>query len=157
MKGAGKAAFLTWSDQRLINVHDSSDGIREGVLVMPIEGESATRSGVRYIDTIACFKQAVRAGEIDTPEFRRKQQEIDMGIAVGRELVEVFEVKTSTARSDIYTAIGQLMVHGTADDCRRVMVLPDKEPIAYDLKDALQRLGIELLKFRLGKEKVTIC
>jgi len=81
---------------------------------------------------------------------------IDMGIAVGRELVEVFEIKTSTARSDIYAAIGQLMVHGTADDCRRVMVLPHKAPLASDLEGALQRLGIGLLKFKLDKKKAAI-
>ena len=81
---------------------------------------------------------------------------IDMGVAVGRDLVEVFEVKTSTSRSDVYAAIGQLMVHGTADDCRRVIVLPHKESIATDLKNALDRLGIQLLNFKLDEEKAII-
>lgn len=81
---------------------------------------------------------------------------IDMGVAVGRDLVEVFEVKTSTGRSDVYGAIGQLMVHGTAADCRRVLVLPHNEPIAADLKNGLQRLGIELVKFKLDEQSVTI-
>ena len=176
---------------------------------MPIEGMAASRSAIRYIKTVARFRLAVRAGAIDTPEFKREQKEfdhfyaesrgrrkgrrsgeidylsrhgdvidalhvwrrsnalpkggrlvknllIDLGIAVDRNLVEVFEVKTSTVRSDIYAAIGQLMVHGTADDCRRVLVLPHKEPLASDLKDALQRLGIELLRFKLDKEKAKI-
>ncbi len=208
-KGVGKAAFLAWSNQRPIDVVDSSGGIREGVLVMPIEGVAASRSAVRYIDTIASFKQAVRAGDLASPEFQHKKKElddffaesrgrrkgqrsgeidylsrhgevvdalyswrsssvlpksgrlvknvlIDMGVAVGSELVEVFEVKTSTARSDVYAAIGQLMVHGTSDKCRRVMVLPQKELIASDLKEALQRLNIELLKFKLDEKAATI-
>lgn len=208
-KGVGKAAFLAWSNHRLIEVVDSSGGVREGVLVMPVEGTAATRAARRYIDTIASFKQAVRAGEVDTLEFQRKKRAledfyaeaggrrkgrrsgtidylarhgdvvdalhswrssnalpnrgrlvknplIDLGVAVGRGLVEVFEVKTSTSRSDVYSAIGQLMVHGTADDCRRVIVLPHKESIASDLKDALDRLGIQLLKFRLDEEGATI-
>ncbi len=208
-KGVGKSAFLAWSDQRPIDVVDSSGSVREGVLAMPIDGIAASRSAIRYVDTIARFKQAVRAGEMKTPEFRRKKKElddfyseargrhkgrrsgeidylsrhgdvvdalrswrtsgvlpkggrmvknvlIDMGVAVGRDLVEVFEVKTSTGRSDVYGAIGQLMVHGTAADCRRVIVLPHKEPIAADLKDALQRLGIELVKFKLDEQKATI-
>lgn len=208
-KGVGKAAFLAWSDQRLIDVVDSSGGVREGVLVMPIEGKAASRAAKRYIDTIASFKQAVRAGKTDTPEFQRKKREledfyaegrgrrkgrrsgkidylsrhgdvvdalhawrsssalpnhgrlvknvlIDIGVAVGRELVEVFEVKTSTSRSDVYAAIGQLMVHGAANDCRRVIVLPHKESIATDLKNALDRLGIELLNFKLDEEKAII-
>lgn len=208
-KGVGKAAFLVWSNQRLIEVVDSSWGIREGVLVMPIEGVAATRSAVRYIDTVASFKKAVRIGDMVTPEFQRKMKElydfysesrgrrkgqrsgevdylsrhgdvvdalhfwrnssalpkggrlvknvlIDMGVEVDRNLVEVFEIKTSTSRSDIYEAIGQLMVHGTADECRRVIVLPQKEPIAFDQKEALKRLNIELLSFKLDKDAATI-
>ena len=38
---------------------------------------------------------------------------IDMGVANPRgRLTEIYEVKTSTSRSDVYSAIGQLMVHG---------------------------------------------
>lgn len=208
-KGVGKAAFLAWSNQRPIDVVDSSGGIKEGVLVMPIDGVAASRSAVRYIDTIASFKQAVRAGDLASPEFQHKKKElddffaesrgrrkghrsgeidylsrhgevvdalyswrsssvlpkggrlvknvlIDMGVAVGSELVEVFEVKTSTARSDVYAAIGQLMVHGTSDKCQRVMVLPQKELMASDLKEALKRLNIELLKFKLDEKAATI-
>lgn len=208
-KGVGKSAFLAWSDQRLIDVVDSSGGIRDAVLVMPIEGTAATRSAVRYIDTIARFKQAVRAGETDSREFQRKQKAfadfyseprgrrkgkrsgefdylsrhgdivdalydwlnshpipkdgrlvknalIDLGVVVGGELVEVYEIKTTAARSDVYSAIGQLMVHGNAADCQRVIVLPQKEPIATDLANALQRLSIQLLKFKLDKAKATI-
>ncbi len=208
-KGVGKSAFLAWSNQRPINVFDSSGGIREGVLVMPIDGIAASRSAVRYVDIIARFKLAARAGDMETPEFQRKKKEldnfyaesrgrrkgrrssqidylsrhgdivdalyswriskpipkggrvvknvlIDMGIAIGSDLAEVFEVKTSTARSDVYGAIGQLLVHGADVDCRRVIVLPDKEAIATDLKEALQRIGIELLKFKLDEKKATI-
>ena len=208
-KGVGKSAFLAWSDQRSIDVVDSSGGVRDGILVMPIDGIAASRSAVRYVDIIARFKLAVRAGDIETPEFQLKKKYlndfyseergrrkgrrsaqidylsrhgdvvdalnswristplpkggrvvknvlIDMGVAVGCDLVEVFEVKTSTARSDVYGAIGQLMVHGTAADCRRVIVLPHKESIAADLTDALQRLSIELLRFKLDELKATI-
>lgn len=208
-KGVGKASFLAWSNQRPIDVVDWSGGIREGVLVMPIEGVAASRSAVRYIGVIAGFKQAVRAGELDSPEFKRKKKElddffsesrgrrkgtrsgeidylsrhgevvdalyswrnsrqlpkgsrlvknvlIDMGVALADELVEVFEVKTSTTRSDVYAAIGQLMVHGTSDECKRVIVLPNSELLASDLKDALDRLNIELLKFKLDEKAATI-
>lgn len=81
---------------------------------------------------------------------------IDMGVAVGKRLVEVFEVKTSTARSDIYSALGQLMVHGTAENCRRVIVLPLGQVLPNDLVDAFARLKVELLRFRLGKKRITI-
>ena len=39
---------------------------------------------------------------------------IDLGVVDGaNSLVEVYEIKTSSERSDVYTAIGQLMVHGS--------------------------------------------
>lgn len=81
---------------------------------------------------------------------------IDMGVVVGKRLVEVFEVKTSTARPDIYSAFGQLMVHGTAVNCRRVMVLPFGEVLPNDIVEAFVRLKVELLRFRLGKKRITI-
>jgi len=208
-KGVRKSAFLTWSNQHPIDVVDVSGGLREGVLVMPVEGTAATRSARRYIDAIADFKQAVRAGKVDTAEFQQKRKEledfyaesrgrrrgrrpgeidylsrhgdvvdalyswrrstplpngarlvksilIDMGVAVGRDLVEVFEVKTSASRPDVYAAIGQLMVHGTGDSCRRVIVLPYKEAMTSDLRDALDRLRIELLRFELDETKAVI-
>jgi hypothetical protein len=208
-KGVGKGTFLAWRDKPLTEVVDSSGGIRNGVLVMPIECNAATRSAILYIDTVARFKQAVREGEIDTPEFQHKEKMfrdfyseprgrrtgrrsgeidyvsrhgdvldaleawrnslplekgarlvknflLDLGVALGRELVEVYEIKTNTSRSHVYSAIGQLMVHGTAQKCRRVIVLPHKEPIAADLRDALRRLDIELKKFKLDKVQATI-
>lgn len=204
--GVGKTAFLVWSNQRPIEVVDSSGGIKEGVLVMPIEGVAASRSAIWYIDKVAEFKRAVREGDLTSPEFKCKLKVfkaeshgwrkglrsgeidylsrhgevvdalyswrlsstlpengrlvnnvlIDMGVVVGSELVEVFEVKTSAARYDIYTAIGQLMVHGTLNRCRRVIVLPQGENMAPDLTDTLQRLNIELLTFDLNEEAATI-
>lgn len=207
--GVGKAALLAWGGLRPIEVVDPLGAIRDGVLVMPVEGLAASRSAIRYIDMVARFKLAVRAGEIDSPAFKRKQREfgdfyaeargrrtgkrsseidyvsrhgdvidalhdwrasnampkgarlvktvlIDMGVAIGRRLVEVFEVKTSAARPEIYSAIGQLMVHGTAENCRRAIVLPHNEAITDDIKVALERLGIELLRFRLDEKKASI-
>lgn len=81
---------------------------------------------------------------------------IDLGVRQGGHLVEVFEVKTSAARGDIYGAIGQLLVHGVHPDCRRVAVLPADEPLPDDLREALKRLGIETLTFRLDDAQATI-
>ncbi len=81
---------------------------------------------------------------------------IDLGVMVADDLTEVFEAKTSTARSDVYSAIGQLMVHGFSNKCRRVIVLPNDERIAPDLLSALQRLGIQLIRFTLNDFKATI-
>jgi hypothetical protein len=81
---------------------------------------------------------------------------IDMGVEIRKKLREVFEVKTSTARPLVYSALGQLLVHGTAENCRRVMVLPKSKALSADLVEALGRLQVELLRFRLNKKGVTI-
>lgn len=208
-KGVGKTAFLAWSNYPLSDVVDSSSNIRQGIVVMPIEGSAAMCNTLNYIDTIARFKRAARNGEINTPEFQIKKKEfddfysevggrrkgrrsgkidyvsrhhevvdalhswrvsaklpkggrmvknvlIDLGVEVGSDLTEVFEVKTSAKRPDIYCAIGQLMVHGKAKNCRRIIVLPHGELIATGMEDALRRVGIELLHFKLDDHKATI-
>ena len=81
---------------------------------------------------------------------------IDMGVAnVNEELVEIYEVKTSASRSDVYSAIGQLMVHGP-QSCRMVIVLPHDERLVDDLRDALQRHRIRLLRFKLDRKGAVI-
>jgi len=208
-KGVGRSAFLAWSEERLTRVSGSSGGVRDAIVVMPIEGRAAIRSAIRYIDIIARFKQAVRNGETDTPELKSKEKElnnffsepsgrrkgkrsgqfdymsrhgdivdalylwrkskpvnrgarlvksilIDLGVSQRSELAEVYEVKTTADRGNIYTAIGQLMTHGSSNKCRRIMVLPRRESITQDLKEALNRLGIEILHFKLTDEKAII-
>jgi hypothetical protein len=81
---------------------------------------------------------------------------IDLGVTSGGNLVEVFEVKPSAARQSIYSALGQLMVHGNADNCRRTVVLPQSESLSNDLRKAFARLGVQLLRFRLDKGAATI-
>jgi len=208
-KGVGKNAFLAWSQQTPVEIADSVGGVRDGILVMPIAGIAASRSAIRYVNTVANFKRAVRAGELNSRSFQRKEKDlndfrsessgrrtgrrspeidylsrhgevvdalyswrtsskmpdrsrivknvlIDLGVESRGELVEVFEVKTSSSRSDIYRAIGQLMVHGTAIKCRRVIVLPGTEQIATDQRRALQRLRIEIINFDLDEINATI-
>ena len=208
-KGVKRSAFLAHSNEKLVDVFDSDGGVRQAVLVMPVQGRSAVHPAIRYVDAVAAFKKAVRDGVTQTQEFIQKQRKledfyaepsgrrkgsrsseidyvsrhgdvvnelgdwlrrrglpgggrlvkdvrIDAGVEVRKKLVEVYEVKTSTSRQDAYTAIGQLMVHGTSSRCRRVVALPDDEPILKDLRDAFGRLGIGILKFKLDEKTVKI-
>ena len=75
---------------------------------------------------------------------------IDLGCASGGALAEVFEVKTSATRSDLYAGIGQLLVHGTQGECLRALVLPYDEAVPPDVLSALTRLNIALLRFELS-------
>ena len=81
---------------------------------------------------------------------------IDLGVANGNELIEVFEVKPRADRSSVYSAVGQLLVHGRHDACRRTIVLPQEESLASDLADALRRLQIGTVKFKLEKGSIVI-
>ena len=74
----------------------------------------------------------------------------------GTELVEAYEVKTSTMRGDIYTGIGQLTVHAKRVDCLRTLVLPADESLATDLIAALKRNNIQLQRYRLTETGVTL-
>ena len=81
-----------------------------------------------------------------------KNTYIDMGVTDARcSLTELYEVKTSAARSDVYTGIEQLMVHGPSG-CRRILVLPANEELKPGLPDAIERLKIELLRYELDRE-----
>jgi hypothetical protein len=202
-KGVGKAAFLAWSNQHPVEAADAEGEKRQGIIVMPVKGAGASQSAARYIDQIAKFKIAVRAGELELPEFKQKQKDfedfyaeargrrrgkraskidylsrhgeavdalyewrrqiglapdqrlvknvlIDLGCARGAALAEVFEVKTSATRSDLYAGIGQLLVHGSRKGCRRALVLPHDEAVPSDVREALTRLNITLLRFELS-------
>jgi hypothetical protein len=81
---------------------------------------------------------------------------IDLGVASGSSLVEVYEVKTSASRGDVYTGIGQLTVHAQSLNCLRTLVLPADEPLAQDLADALARTDIQLQRYRLTETAVTL-
>ena len=81
---------------------------------------------------------------------------IDLGVADGDgNLVELYEVKTGSERQDVYTAIGQLAVHGS-NRCKKSMVLPNGRQLPQDLADALQCHRIELLRFRLTRRAAKI-
>ncbi len=66
----------------------------------------------------------------------QKAQAIDLAI-VGTKAVELFEVKTSARTTDVYTGVGQLLIHG---ECirelldlpvRRHLVVPDKPKASH--------------------------
>ena len=81
---------------------------------------------------------------------------IDMGVEDGpNNLVEVYEVKSSSERSDVYTALGQLMVHGS-DDSEKYLVLPMGRELPNDLAGALERHQVELLRFGLNEQGAEI-
>jgi hypothetical protein len=126
-------------------------------------------SGVRKVKRSAEVEYITRHGDVvdalhswrtshDLPVSSRLVKDIliDLGVAIGAELLELYEVKTSADRTSIYAAIGQLLVHGQSDNCRRVVVLPQGEVMASDLIDSLSRLKIETRYFKLKGRSAVI-
>jgi hypothetical protein len=81
---------------------------------------------------------------------------LDLGVAKGTRLLEAYEVKTSTARQDLYTAIGQLVCHGEGGACRRTIVLPNDMTIAISFARTFAELGIGVLRFQLTSDAARI-
>ncbi len=83
---------------------------------------------------------------------------IDLGIASSAgHLTELYEVKTNVDRQTLYAAIGQLVVHEErAKDLRRFVVLPKLSSIPGDVLRAFNRLKIQVLRFSITDDEVTI-
>jgi hypothetical protein len=117
-------------------------------------------SKIDYISRHGEIVDALKSWRLAQPLSKRcrvvKNVYIDLGVANGNDLVEVFEVKPSADRSSIYSAVGQLLVHGRKEPCRKTIVLPADEPLASDLADALSRLQIDEVRFKLTKDSVSI-
>jgi len=109
----------------------------------------------RHWEVVRALRLWREANGLSTNQIVVKDAYIDLGVATRSKLVELYEVKTTTMRGDVYTAIGQLTVHAPGG-CRRLIVLPSDRPIAKDLTDAFTRSGIELVRFKLTAKEVKI-
>ena len=67
-------------------------------------------------------------------------------------MTHLFEVKTRLTTTDLYAAVGQLMLHGAVQNApQRIVVLPGK--VATDTRKRLDRLGIKVLRYTLSGKK----
>jgi hypothetical protein len=66
-------------------------------------------------------------------------------------LMEVYEVKSSTNRQVLYAGIGQLIVHGSNARVSRTLVLPAAEEIPADVTAGLEGSQIRVLRYKIAK------
>ena len=83
-------------------------------------------------------------------ELVTKSPLIDLLVRSGKEMTELYEVKTSVNRQSLYTAVGQLMTHsvGATADVKRILVVPEGT-IPDDLNRCFGVLGIEMRRFQI--------
>lgn len=114
-------------------------------------GESTTNppvvSGARIVKhgaIVAALHKALGGGD-----NLRKSQAVDLA-AIRSGTVDLFEVKTSASTQDVYTAVGQLLIHGEGISTlldmpvRRFMVLP-QNPRDDFLKPISEELGAKII------------
>lgn len=73
---------------------------------------------------------------------------IDLAIELSGETTHIFEVKTGTNTQQMYTAVGQLFVHGVGhDNAVKFLVIPNKL-FTSNLRNKILALGIKIIQYR---------
>ncbi|MEP3197117.1 MAG: hypothetical protein ABJO57_04545 [Lentilitoribacter sp.] len=80
---------------------------------------------------------------------------IDLKVIKNGKITEIYEVKTSSVRQVLYTAIGQLMTHscGKAAINKRTLVIPKSSPLDSDFRLTLSEHNIKVQYFNLKRTK----
>lgn len=79
---------------------------------------------------------------------------IDLALMERKQICELYEVKTSSGRQSVYTALGQLFVHSGKSKCERFIVLPDEGALPRDLIETFTRLDIKRIFFRFDGKNI---
>lgn len=112
-----------------------------------------TRHG-EIVDAVAAWRES--SGSLRGATIV-KNTYIDVGVSRGDDLIELYEIKPGGDRQSIYTAMGQLFVHGANPKCRRrVLVVADDVRLPGDIAGALSKLDIEVLRVTLHDDGVTV-
>jgi hypothetical protein len=79
---------------------------------------------------------------------------VDLGLEIGGQLKQLYEIKSSSDLQSIYTGIGQLMFHsGGGPDVVKFLVLPGEE-LTTEIVKVLNSFEIDLLRYTIHSGKV---
>jgi len=74
---------------------------------------------------------------------------IDLGVEIGRQLRQLYEVKSSADLQSLYSAIGQLTVHSCGEpQVTKTIVIPVRK-LHPDLRKTISTLGFDILEYRI--------
>jgi hypothetical protein len=110
----------------------------------------------RVVDALAAqLRQSHSAGSVLIFNNRL----IDLGVAKGKKVTAIYEVKTDTSTQSLYTGIGQLMFHSALSSStpKRTLVLPVNRFGGRESETkfpALQRLGIAVLRYGISGREI---
>lgn len=105
---------------------------------------------VSYHGDVVDALQRERSSRLRADERILNNRLIDLYVRRGRDMTEIYEVKTGVDRQAIYTGMGQLLTHSTGapSSVKRTLVLPEGD-LPRDIREALLALGIELRRFTI--------
>ena len=93
--------------------------------------------------------QADREARKTASEIVANNGYIDLYVKDHGSLTEIYEIKTSVERQPLYTAIGQLIVHGSQPEAPILhLVVPRDDLLPDDIRIALTHHGIKTVRFR---------
>lgn len=97
----------------------------------------------------ALYQERVKTLEKGEEIFN--SQMIDLFVRKEGEMAEIYEIKTATDRKPLYTAIGQLLTHtkGGITPAKKILVVPDSDPLSEDIIITLDALNIITRMFKL--------
>jgi hypothetical protein len=77
-KGIGKTAFLAWSRNQPIPVLDRASGRqRFGIVIGALDQNSLVGRIRQFVSQVASFKEFVKQGQHDSPEFRKRVEDFE--------------------------------------------------------------------------------
>ncbi len=76
-KGVGRGAFLSWSGRELVDVERFEGGPRPGIVIGRVDDTDIVERIWHFVRTVRDFKDAVKRGDLDNEDVRRKINEWD--------------------------------------------------------------------------------
>lgn len=115
-----------------------------------VKSKESTEANVMHGHVVDQLKEFVEKNFRNSVVFNT--QKIDLAIELDGEITTIFEVKTSIDTQSIYTAVGQLFMHGTGiPNVNRIIVLP--EPLENEATtNCLRELGIQVILFSINNQ-----
>ena len=77
---------------------------------------------------------------------------IDLYVRKNGRRTEVYEVKTATDRQSLYTAIGQLAVHGSSAGVPRLLLVIPTGAITDDVHRAISSMSVEVVRYAATRD-----
>lgn len=115
-----------------------------------VKSKASTEANVVHGYVVDQLKLFVEQNFKNTVVFNT--QKIDLAIELDGEITTIFEVKTSIDTQSIYTAVGQLFMHGNGiPNVSRIIVLPESLENRVTI-DCLCELGIHIILFSVNNQ-----